>query len=142
MITQLVLERLRQTAMPPFALVDGAADYASLPNAPPEARRPAAYVVPTGSAGGDNALAAGGFRQPLIESFGVIVFTANRRDARGDAAAADLEGLLDHLRNQLVGWRPGEGWQLCTFRRGRLLGLSSGILTWQDDYQATGWLRI
>lgn len=137
-----IIQRLEAEAMPPLRSVKGGAEFAALKAPPPKPIQPAAFVVPATSAGGVNALAAGGFRQPLRESFHVMIAMGNLGDARGEAAALDLAEVRDAVRQVLAGWSPGKGWTACELVSGGLIDITEGVLTWRDTFVSAGHLRV
>lgn len=97
---------------------------------------PAAFVLPladgvqpidmTGSVGGQ-----------VTQSFGVVHVLSNKRDAKGDAALADLVVLRSNLTRVLLGWIPDAVSGEPVYRTGgRLLSLDGdGRLWWIDEFQ-------
>jgi len=137
MIIQDVIARLSAEAMPPLRLVEGLAEFDALIAPPPDARLPAAYVLPGVTQAGANSLATG-FLQRLEEPFSVIILHRNRRDARGAAASADLtRDLIPAVRRALIAWRPSADWDPVEIRLGRLIDSEDGVLAWRDDYTTT-----
>jgi hypothetical protein len=136
----LVVERLRATCMPPLLLVDSAIEYAALQAPPPAARQPAAYVLPTGTRPGPNAVATT-VRQRVEESVAVVLIDSNLRDYRGGQAAADLGALLAAVRTALVGWTPATGWEQTLLGPGRLLSFAGGVVAWQETFTSAHLLR-
>lgn len=140
-----VVARLRDTIGPDgtgdLRTVAGAAEYASLNAPPPQARQPAAYVIPLAEAGGQNTLAAGPVRQRISATIGVVVLLTNLRDARGQAATDALGLVLSLLRGQLVGFQPTAAHDPIEFRRGRLIDIAEGALAWQDEFETAVTVR-
>jgi hypothetical protein len=134
-----VIDRLR-TTVPELRLVLGAAEYAALTAPPPVASQPAAYVMPLGSAPGQNQLATG-IRQRVQETVGVVLLVGNLRDARGGAAVSDLEALYTLVRGALVGWVPQPGWEAMQLAPARLLDFASGLAAWQETFTTAHQIR-
>ena len=124
----LIIARLK--TVPGLRLVEGLAEWSVL-DAPP-LLVPAAYVLPSTTEAGGNALAAGGFRQPVTEAAQVIVLTRNLRDARGDQASLDLIAARDAARAALLGWVPATGWTPIELAAGALVGMEGDAVVWRD----------
>jgi hypothetical protein len=143
MILRAVMERLTAQAMPPLRLVQGLAEFEALQAPPGDASMPAAYVVPLAMTAQPNNLAAGGFRQPLEESFAVILLHRNKRDSRGQEAALDLvDHVIPAMRRALFGWQPGPAWTQIEIRQGRLIDSTNGVLAWREDYVTATQMRL
>lgn len=140
-----IIAQLRATIGPDgsgeLRTVAGAAEYAALQAPPPQARQPAAYVIPLAEAAGPNTLAAGPVRQRIAATIGVVVLLTSLRDPRGQAASDALGLLLSLLRGQLVGFQPTAAHDPVEFRRGRLLDISEGALAWQDEFETAVTVR-
>lgn len=122
--------------------VAGAAEYAALDAPPPQARQPAAYVLPLGEVAGANGLAAGPVRQRITATLGLVLLVTNLRDPRGQASADMLAPLLAAARGALVGWQPSAEHDPMEFRRGRLIDISEGTLAWQDEFETSITVRF
>lgn len=104
MIVAQIIERLRSQAGTTFALIEGAAELASLGNGQPNAL-PAAYVYVAEEAAEPNTR-IGSVLQQLEIDLAVVVIASNVSDATGGAAASDIERLKRSVRAALVGWQP------------------------------------
>lgn len=128
-----VIARIR-SQVTALKFVGGAADLAAA--AEDLKIAPAAYVY----ALAERAARSGGIgyvAQQVTARFGVVIAARNLRDARGEAAAADLEPLRTSVRAALVGWAPAAGYDRCEYVGGRLLQLAQAVLWWQDDFETT-----
>ena len=97
------------------------------------------YVVP-GSISANQNDAAGAVSQQVTVSFSVVVIVKNVRDARGDGASDQLNGLLGPLRKVLQGWAPPWANTPVELSRGRIAGFSDFVSVWQEDF-LTGYLE-
>lgn len=126
-----IIDRIK-SQVTAFKFVGGAADLAAAEQDLKLA--PAAYIYPIA----ERAARSGGIgyvAQQVTARFGVVIAARNLRDARGEAAAADLEPLRTSVRTALVGWSPAAGYDRCEYVGGRLLQLAQAVLWWQDDYE-------
>lgn len=141
-----VITRLSSTIGPDgsgtLRTVAGLAEYSRLQAPPPEARQPAAYVIPLSEAAGPNMLAASVVRQRIAATCGVVLLVSSLRDARGQAAVDLLGPLLDAVRSTLVGFQPTDAHDPMEFRRGRLIDISEGALAWQDEFETAVTVRF
>lgn len=103
---------------------------------------PAVFVVPLAESGSSNTL-VGGLSQRVQQEVGVLQVVANRRDATGQAALADLSALRLAVRQAMVGWVPdpanGERYE---YRAGRLIRMDGdGRLWWIDQFVVNTYYR-
>ena len=147
-----IQQRLR-AQVPALRLVAGAGEYAALQQLPPSEKMPAAYVLPMDDTGRPNGLASALVRQQVERRITIVLMTRNLRDSRGENAAEQLEPLLAAIRANLVGWtpvlaaQPAQGAQMINpeameFRRGRLIGIDEGVLSWSEEYACSAVLRV
>lgn len=141
-----IIQRLRDQLAPAgtgmLRHVAGAAEYAALQAPPPQARQPAAFVIPLSEVGGPNTLAAGPVRQRITATVGVVLLVTVLRDPRGEAAAFALGPIYAAVRGVLVGWQPSAAHDPMEFRRGRLIDISEGTLAWQDEFETSITVRF
>jgi len=129
-----VIARLKESACPPLVEVEGAAAFAAL-RAPPQ-RLPRAYVLPASDTAGRNQRISGTAQQ-VSSQISLLVLAGSKRDARGEAAALDLEQLLQAIRPRLHGWAPGVGFEGFDFVAGRMLRIDEGVLHWEDRFSTS-----
>lgn len=97
---------------------------------------PAAFVLPLAESGADIDVLSSTY-QRVLQTFGVVHGTSNRRDAAGGAALDDLHALRLALRTALVGWVPdAANGEAVSFTGGRLLRLDGDArLWWMDEFE-------
>jgi len=129
---QLVIARL-QSQVPALKKVAGAVDFATA--AQDLKQPPAAYVIELTNRATRNSLAVMAVSQENEIRFGVIMAVQNLRDARGDAAQADMNVLVRApVMTALLGWEPDPDYSVIEYGGGRVLQLDNLVLWWQDDY--------
>lgn len=102
-------------------------------------RLPAAFVLPIGDDAAPNILAAGGHRQNVTETVGVILIDRVAGDATGGKTLGDIEPVRAAIRAAIAGWEPtAPGAEPFDYRRGRLHGVF-GAVFYQLDFSTT-WL--
>lgn len=126
MIVAEIIERLRARTGSPFALVEGAAELASLGNAQPTAL-PAAYIYTAEEAASENER-LNGVLQRLEIDVAVVVIAGNVSDATGGAAASDIESLKRFVRSALVGWEPPSADDVVTIVGARIVRVRDGAV--------------
>ena len=99
-----VITRLNMIDPLPFALIEGAAEFASIETIP--TALPAAYVFIRGEAAEENSRATGPVLQRCESDLAVIVVSSNVTDSTGSAAAGDIEALKAAVRGALIGFVP------------------------------------
>lgn len=132
-----------ETRVPKLAgRIDGAAEFDRLVTSKQAPAAPmSAFLVPTGLQGQAPDVAAGIYRQPVRESFAVIlVFRTN--SATGDRALSEIRDRVMDVVHALCGWAPtGQpgGFQLL---RAALLTFQRGTAFYQIDLAINDQLRI
>lgn len=127
-----IINRLKAEARA-LKLVGGAADFASASETSPRAH-PAAYVLPLHErTRGDEEIGCG-ITQVVEATFGVAIAIVNVSDAKGGAAAADLDAIRQAVREALLGWAPDGSEDGFEYAGGALLGFVGNALWWQDAY--------
>ncbi|TNF21873.1 MAG: hypothetical protein EP318_06270 [Rhodobacteraceae bacterium] len=136
-----VIARL-QSQVPDLRSVQGAGAYKALVegNTTPQ-QDPAAYVIPLGLRGSTPEAVAGLFRQPIAESIGVVLFIRGH-DAHGAKALADVRPFIDTVIGAIAGWQSSDELGVFQLSRGALIGISSGLLSYQIDFAINDQLRI
>ena len=89
---------------PVFRIVGGAADFAAIADAPHAF--PAAYVFVEEEASAENETITGPVVQRMESDIAVVIVTKNLTDAKGAAAAAEIETLKTTVRAKLIGFVP------------------------------------
>ncbi len=147
-----IATRLRET-VPALRTVAGAGEYAALKEIPAREKMPAAFVLPMDDSGQPNRMASQVLRQQVDRRISVVLLTRNASDTRGEKAAELLEPTVALIRAALVGWtpvlavQPAEGAALSSpepleFRRGRLIGIEDGVLSWSEEYACRAVLSV
>jgi hypothetical protein len=147
-----IQQRLR-AQVPALRLVEGAGEYAALQQLPPREKMPAAYVLPMDDSARPNSRASQLVRQDVERRITILLMTRSARDTRGESAAEQLEPILSAIRAGLIGWtptlsaQPAQGAQMVDataleFRRGRLVGIDDGVLSWSEEYACRAVLRV
>ena len=123
-----------------FRHIGGLADLDTADNLP--SLPPAAYAIPLGETAHESPL-VGDPRQWIEVDFAVILALANRRDASGTQALAELPDWRRQVRAALHLWQPDSDalWypgSLATepaqYRSGRLMRLTDGVLWWAEEF--------
>lgn len=135
-----VRDRLRNQAMPPLKLVDGAAALAALKVAPPKELQPAAYVLPVSDSGSPNRR-VNRTVQELATIFGVVLVLGSARDPRGADATDEIEAVRAPVRAALLGWQPTGDDSPIVFLSGRLTLVRDGTLWWLDEWRTAADIR-
>lgn len=129
-----VIHRLRdQCPVGTFRQIGGAAELdAAIQSAPVT---PSAFVMPLADRADDPHLASYHL-QHVMRHFSVVLCIANRADATGDAAAADLAAKRRAVRLALAAWAPDDTTgDAIAFSGGRVLRFADGRLWWADEYR-------
>lgn len=124
-----IIARLVDQASPPLALVEGAAELASLGTGAPIAT-PAAYVFTKEEASAENERINGVLQRTDID-IAVVLVTRNVSDGQGEAAAGDLETVKAAVRPKLVGWQPASADDVITHVGGQLVRARDGYVWWE-----------
>jgi hypothetical protein len=103
---------------------------------------PAAFTLPLGLRGGQADAVTGLYRQAIEWLEGVLLVTRAAGDATGAAALDQLEPLITDVINAVAGVGPEDGFGVYVLRRGELVSLQQGTLTYQLDFAIEDQLRI
>lgn len=134
-LARLIRDQLRAELVPAtLKMVEGAAEWSGLKRPSPAARTPCAYVLPASFEPGPNGLAGGAVRQSVARTVAVLIVASNLRDARGDAAAQDLDELLGQVITTLHGWKPSASDTALLLGAGELVDASGGLVVWQQQF--------
>lgn len=114
--------------------IAGAAQFKALPEAAALAV-PAGFVIPLDDAVEPNR-SQNGYRQPVRDSFAVVVALSNTADERGQAAANTVHTLRAELWKALLGWQPEADYDGIVYEGGQLLAMDRARLWYQFEFSA------
>jgi len=123
--------------VPALRTVEGAVEFAALQKPPLDAKLPAAFVMAAEDRAAPNTMASQVLRQEVTRTIRVVLFVRSLRDARGAAAAEQLETLMDAVRDALIGWLPPGARKPLELQAGALLGFSDQTVAWAEDFTCT-----
>lgn len=111
-----------------------AAGYAEQP------RTPAAVIAPIAERG-DEAVAprVPDSPQRFTVTIGVVHVVQAANDRKGDRARDRLSRALTRSRRALAGWQPPGQREAMTLRRGRIVRVDGGRVSWVDEYEIGHW---
>ena len=112
--------------------VAGAAKFSILPEAS-NLLVPAAYVIPMDENPERNQ-SGNGYRQTVQEGFAVIVALSNKADERGQAATMSVHDMRALLFKSLLGFQPGEKYDVIEYEGGNLLHMDRARLYFQFEF--------
>ncbi len=138
MIVEEVSDRLKDIDPAVFRLVAGAAELASVKDAPPTA--PAAYVFVESEAAGDNERITG-VLQRVERDVAVVVVAKNASGTTGAAAYQDVEQLKVQAFAALIGWQPESAAEELTFVGSQLVRARNGHVWLQLTFSAPYYLE-
>lgn len=129
-----IIQALRQRC-PVFASrVGGAAEYVAA-QASTSMAMPHAFVIPLDDRPSES-ITENTNRQPLIDSFGVVVVVSNGVDERGQGAVASVESIRRDLWRALLGWSPSAEYHGIEYEGGSLQAMDRARLWWQFEFGA------
>lgn len=102
---------------------------------------PAGWVLPLGEDAEPAADMAGGFRQRVAETVGVVLVHRVAGDATGKKARLAVDHLADGVKQSLIAWEPVAGIDALEYRRARLLSMNSGAVFLQLEFLTHWYLR-
>lgn len=124
-----------ESQVPGFESVDGAAELEKA-IAGGVRKTPAGFVVPLDEAAASNSTGTLMVTQNVNTSFAVAYAVKNVSDRSGENA---VDGGLRDLRlatlAALVGWAPGDGFNVCEFSGGSLIRIQAGTIFWRDKFR-------
>ena len=120
-----------------FAEVLGVVEAAGY-DAPP--RTPAAIIAPIAERG-DEPVARHVPESPqrFTVTIGVLQIVQAANDRKGDRARDRLSRALTRSRRALAGWQPPGHREAMTLRRGRIVRVDGGRVSWVDEYEIGHW---
>lgn len=118
----------------PFALIQGAAELASVVDRPDST--PAVFVLAAKEVSQTSPYGTGGFRQRSAIDIAVVIVTDNLSDDQGDAASREIEVLKAYVRSRLVGWQPDAAETPLEHVNGEIVQAAGGTV-WFEDVFAT-----
>lgn len=135
-----IITRLNLIEPLPFALIEGAAEFASIEGIP--TALPAAYVFVKGDAAEGNSRATGPVLQRRESDLAVVLVSSNLMDATGSAASGDIEALKAIVLGALVGFVPeaSRGDPL-EYVSGQMLRFRSGTAWFELVFAATDYIE-
>lgn len=128
-----ILDRLRDRAMPPLAMVEAAASEAAARDRPPEAT-PAAFVLWTDDIPNPSRLVGKAVRQTVETTWAVMIAVRNVSDGRGGASTADFDDVRMAIRDALLGWQPGSAMAPFQYAAGGFAGTDDEHVWFQLSY--------
>lgn len=114
--------------------VAGAAEYVAA-QASTSMAMPHAFVIPLDDRPSES-ITENTNRQPLIDSFGVVVVVSNQADERGQGAVVSVETIRRDLWRALLGWSPAEEYHGIEYEGGSLQAMDRARLWWQFEFGA------
>lgn len=135
-----VIEKLKTECGDLFRIIGTAADMAALKDARPPAM-PAAYVYIVEEASEENSRANGPSLQRTEVDLGLMIVTTNVSDAKGGAAARDLEALKIAARTALVGHQPASADDPIENVGGKLVKANAGTVWWENTFGTAFYLE-
>jgi hypothetical protein len=122
--------------------VAGAASLAGLlaRDAVPE-QTPAAHVILSDIAGGNETALSGMYRQAVQRQISVML-TVRSHDASGRRALETIEDLIEEVIVAIAGWLPGDTAGPFSLRRARLVRFANGVFVYEITFALNDHLRI
>lgn len=122
-----------------FRVIGLVSDLAALKDIKPLAT-PAAYIFIKSEASGPNTL-MNGLRQRTEFDIGIMLITTNVSDAKGAAAAVDIETLKGATRGALVGWQPASAAGAIENIGGEIVKAANSTIWWEHVVGAAAYLE-
>ncbi|MAZ84124.1 MAG: hypothetical protein CME90_11030 [Hoeflea sp.] len=139
LVTEMIA-RLQAIDPSPFALIEGAVEFASIDKVPPAV--PAAYVFIKNEAAEENSRATGKVLQRAEHDIAVVIITSNVSDATGAAAFDDIEALKVKVRGALVGFVPeSSSGDPLEYVSGQILRFRSGTVWFETVFAAASYIE-
>jgi len=96
---------------------------------------PCAFVIPLEDSP-DPSMSQNSIRQPLDETFEVVVAIDNRADERGQGSGRTVHTMRAALWAALLGWQPGPRYDGIDYEGGNLLSIDRARLWWRFEFSA------
>lgn len=103
---------------------------------------PAAFVIPTGLAGRNVDSVTGLYRQAYVETVAIVIVIRTADDPRSARALDPLDAICWDVIHALAGVEMGGSLGQLQFRRGFLVSLADGAVTYQLDFDLQDQMRI
>lgn len=133
-----IIARLLEAGTP-FAVVEGASDFAAIESRQPAT--PAAFVIVAEEAAAENERMTGPVLQRVEADIDVLIIDDNLTSARMGDAASDIEELKAFVRSRLIGFVPAGGSEPLSFVSGKLLRAKGGTIWHADTFGLTTYLE-
>jgi len=114
--------------------IAGAADFAKVQENT-ALLSPCAFVIPLDDSPAES-MAQNAVRQPIDETFGVVVALDNRSDERGQASGIEIHDVRAELWKALLGWRPEKRYNGIAYEGGSLMSIDRARLWWRFEFSA------
>lgn len=134
-----LITRAREKA-PGFRIVDFALTFDAIKERGIPAF-PALFVMPQAESATPNSLATGAHHQKTTWAWRAYLYVKSARQNLGEGSSDELGPLRDQLIDAWMGWQPEGADGTVEFAGGRVVGLSGGVLVWQDDFNVTSFYR-
>lgn len=131
---EIIIQALRERCPSLAGRVGGAAQFRLLPETA-ALPVPCAYVIPLDDNPGE-ARSQNSVRQPLTDSFAVVVALSNVADERGQAGMQSVRVMRAELWAALLGWQPSDEYDGITYEGGSVIALDRARLWYQFDFGA------
>lgn len=128
----LIIAQLRQRCPALGGRVAGAAQFAAVTETT-SLSTPYAFVIPLEDSP-EESRSQNGIRQPLTESFEVVVALDNRQDERGQGSGNAVHTMRAAIWAALLGWQPEERYDAITYEGGNLLSINRAHLWWRFEF--------
>lgn len=133
-----IIARLSPPDAPAFAIVEGAAEFASINGVP--TAMPAAYVMTLREASSENQRMTGRVLQRSVIDVAVVIITSNVSDVSGGAVSTDIEALKAWVRGQLIGFEAPSSDTPIEHISGELLKAKNGVVWHEEVFGAENYL--
>jgi len=123
--------------VPAFKSIEGAAE---LENAIKGRIRvaPAGFVIPLNEDVSSNSTGSMVVTQEITDRFAIAYAVKDLSGPMGEEAIdGDLRDLRLATMNALVGWVPGNGFNICEYDGGALIQINGGTIIWRDRFRTS-----
>lgn len=133
-----IISRLTPDADAAFAIVEGAAEFASINGVP--TAMPAAYVMTLREASAENQRMTGPVLQLCAADVAIVIITNNVSDVVGGAVTADIESLKTWVRARLIGFETPASANPLEHVSGEMLKAKNGTVWHEEVFAAAIYL--